>query len=111
MVCRSSKDEGARSRPHLSSLHYNSAMSSVPPRRRNYWPIALISLLMLVVVAFSVPWRLNFARDWIAERTQAATGRALRLEGDIWWHWGRLGRLEVNGLRFANPAWAGRPDM
>lgn len=79
--------------------------------RRNRWLLALLAMLLLLVVAFSVPWRLNFARDWIAERTQAATGRALRLEGDIWWHWGRLGRLEVNGLRFANPPWAGRPDM
>lgn len=86
-------------------------MPSASKRRRTYGLVALVSLLLLLVVAFSVPWRLNFARDWIAERAQAATGRALHLEGDIWWHWGRLGRLEVNGLRFANPAWAGRPDM
>jgi uncharacterized protein involved in outer membrane biogenesis len=81
------------------------------PLRRHRWLLVLLTVVLLLVVAFSVPWRLNFARDWIAERTQAATGRALRLDGDIWWHWGRVGRLEVNGLRFANPPWAGRPDM
>lgn len=68
------------------------------------------AVLLLLVVAFSVPWKLNFLRDNIAQRVEAATGRAFAVEGDIWWRW-RGGRLTADRLRFANPPWAGRPQM
>lgn len=78
------------------------------------WKLGLAVALALagaLVVAFSVPWKLNFARDWIEARSVASTGRALRIEGDVWWRWGRIGRLSADRLSFANPAWAGRPQM
>lgn len=75
-------------------------------------PLAIaVGLGVALAVAFSVPWKLNFARGWIEQRALAATGRALQLEGDVWWRWGRVGQLSVDRLRFANPSWAGRPDM
>lgn len=70
--------------------------------------IALV-VLALLVLAFSVPWKLNFLRGTIGERVQAATGRAFVIEGDLWWWW--KGRLTAEGLTFANPDWAGRPQM
>lgn len=68
------------------------------------------AVLLLLVVAFSVPWKLNLVRDNIAQRVEAATGRAFAVEGDIWWRWWG-GRLTAERLRFANPPWAGRPQM
>lgn len=78
------------------------------------WKLGLavaMALLVALVVAFSVPWKLNFARDWIEARSLASTGRALQIEGDVWWRWGRVGRLSADRLSFANPSWAGRPQM
>jgi len=78
------------------------------------WKLAVVVALALtatLVVAFSVPWKLNFARGWIEQRSLASTGRALQIEGDVWWRWGRVGRLSADRLSFANPAWAGRPQM
>src|SRR5688500_7940176 len=67
-------------------------------------------VLLLLAVLFSVPWKLNFVRDNIAQRVETATGRAFAVEGDIWWRWWG-GRLTAERLRFANPPWAGRPQM
>ncbi len=61
------------------------------------------------MIAFSVPWKVNFLRDDIARRVEAATGRAFAIDGDLWWHW--YGRVEAGKLRFANPSWAGREQM
>ena len=67
------------------------------------------AVLLLLVIAFSVPWKVNFLRDDIARRVEAATGRAFAIDGDLWWHW--HGRVEAGKLRFANPPWAGREQM
>ena len=66
-------------------------------------------ILLLLIIAFSVPWKLNFLRDTISQRVEAATGRAFVIEGDIWWWW--KGRLVAERMRFANPTWAGRDQM
>ena len=67
------------------------------------------AMLLLLIIAFSVPWKVNFLRDDIARRVEAATGRAFAIDGDLWWHW--HGRVEAGKLRFANPPWAGREQM
>lgn len=84
---------------------------AAPPRRSRHHRALLIVLvvLALLVIAFSVPWKLNFLRGTIGERVQAATGRAFVIEGDLWWWW--KGRVTAEGLSFANPDWAGRPQM
>jgi uncharacterized protein involved in outer membrane biogenesis len=54
----------------------------------------------------------NWARGPIAHLVEQQTGRALQIQGDL-----RLGlgwplvRVQVQGLRFANPAWAQQPQM
>lgn len=87
--------------------------SSIARHRRGWlWALAAAVALGLLAWSFTVPWKLNFLRGTIEQRVQAATGRSLVIEGDLWWHWGwRSGWLEANALRFANPAWAGRSDM
>lgn len=67
------------------------------------------ALLLLLVIAFSVPWKINFLRDTIGQRVEAATGRAFAIEGDLWWWW--KGRVVAERMRFANPSWAGREQM
>lgn len=81
--------------------------SRVSRRSRRLLVAGGVTLALLV--AFSVPWKLNFLRDDIARRVEAATGRAFAIEGDLWWRWS--GRLTAEGLTFANPSWAGRPQM
>jgi uncharacterized protein involved in outer membrane biogenesis len=78
-------------------------------RTRRLW-IAGGVLLLLLVIAFSVPWKLNFVRGMIAERVEAATGRAFAIEGDVTWSWWKR-RLVAERMRFANPAWAGHDQM
>ena len=75
------------------------------------WTSIAVAVLAILVIAFSVPWKLNFLRGYIGERVHEATGRELVIEGDIWWHWGRQGRLVAERVRYANPPWAGRPEM
>lgn len=67
-------------------------------------------VLLVLVGAFSVPWKMNLVRDKVAQRVEATTGRAFAIEGDVWWRWWG-GRLTAERLRFANPPWAGRPQM
>jgi uncharacterized protein involved in outer membrane biogenesis len=67
------------------------------------------AVLLLIVVLLAVPWKVNFLRDDVARRVEAATGRAFAIEGDLWWHW--HGRIVAEKLRFANPEWAGRDQM
>ena len=67
-----------------------------------------LAVLAVLVVAFSVPWKLNFLRGYIGERVKEATGRELVIEGDIWWHWGRQGRLVAERVALRQSA-VGRP--
>ncbi len=82
---------------------------ALSPKARRLW-IAGGVLLLLLVIAVSVPWKLNFMRGAIAERVEAATGRAFAIEGDVTWSWWNR-RLVAERMRFANPSWAGREQM
>jgi uncharacterized protein involved in outer membrane biogenesis len=72
---------------------------------------ALLALPLLLALALTVAGA-NWARSPIAHLVQHHTGRALQIEGDL-----RLGlgwpllRVQVQGLRFANPAWAQEAQM
>lgn len=81
-----------------------------PPLLRRL-AIAFLALAVVLAIAWVVPWKLNLLRGWIGERVQAATGRTLVIDGDLWWRFGRPGRLTVEGVRFANPSWAGRAEF
>ncbi len=71
-------------------------------------PLLLVPLLALALTAFGANW----ARGPIAQLVQQQTGRVLQIQGDL-----RLGlgwpllRVQVQGLRFANPAWSQEPQM
>ncbi len=72
--------------------------------------LALLALLLLVLAlaAFGANW----ARSPLERLVQQQTGRALHIGGDL-----RLGlgwptlRVQVQDLRFANPAWASAPQL
>lgn len=81
-----------------------------PPLLRRL-AIVFLALAIVLAIAWVVPWKLNLLRGWIGERVQAATGRTLVIDGDLWWRFGRHGRLTVEGLRFGNPSWAGRAEF
>ena len=73
--------------------------------------LALLAVPLLLGLALTVAGA-NWARGPIAQLVQQQTGRALQIQGDL--HLG-LGwpmlRVQVQGLRFANPAWAQQPQL
>lgn len=76
--------------------------------RRGPW-IAL-AIAVALIVALAVPWKVNFLRGWIGDKVTEATGRRFSVQGDLWWRWIPM-RFSAGGLTFANPDWAGRPQM
>jgi uncharacterized protein involved in outer membrane biogenesis len=84
-------------------------------RRPGAWLLALVAsplvALLLGALALSL-FGANWARAPLAQWVQHQTGRTLQIAGDM-----RLGlgwpllRVQVQGLRFANPAWAREPQM
>ena len=73
----------------------------------------MIVLLVLLAIAasFLFPWKLNFLRGTIADKVEQSTGRRLTVDGDLTLYWLQGPRITADKLRFANPAWASRPDM
>ena len=84
-------------------------------RRPGAWLLALVAApvvaILLGVLALSL-FGANWARAPLAHWVHLQTGRTLQIAGDM-----RLGlgwpllRVQVQGLRFANPAWAREPQM
>jgi uncharacterized protein involved in outer membrane biogenesis len=73
--------------------------------------LALLALPLLLALALAVAGA-NWAREPIAWLVQHQTGRALQIQGDL--HLGLgwpLLRVQAQGVRFANPAWAQQPQM
>ena len=70
-----------------------------------------VALVVLVLVSFLFPWKLNFLRNTIAEKVTAGTGRSFAINGDIWLHWLQGPRVTIDGLQLGNPAWASTPQM
>jgi uncharacterized protein involved in outer membrane biogenesis len=82
-----------------------------PGRRRRPWWLAPSLGLLLVVIAFLFPWKLNFLRDAIGRKFEDATGRTLAVDGDIRLYWLQGPRITIDGLRIGNPSWASTPRM
>ncbi len=90
-------------------------MASTPsnsrPHRRLSWWWALPVVLLLILVSFLFPWKLNFLRDTIAQKVQDGTGRSFAVKGDIWLYWLQGPRVTIDGLQLGNPSWASTPQM
>ena len=84
--------------------------NSRPPRRLSWW-WAPLGVLLLILVSFLFPWKLNFLRDTIAQKVEQGTGRSFAINGDIWLHWLQGPRVTIDGLQLGNPAWASTPQM
>ncbi len=74
---------------------------------------ALVALVLLVVAVLALPFLLptSVYKEQIIEQTRLATGRELKIEGDLRLSfWPALG-VQVDKVRFANVAGAAEPDM
>lgn len=104
--------------PHLQrTTRLTAALPAPSPTRARWsriaWRVVLVlaALPLLLVLALTVAGA-NWARGPIADLVQRQTGRVLQIQGDL-----RLGlgwpllHVQVQGLRFANPAWAREPQM
>ena len=80
-------------------------------RSRSRWWIAPVVVILLILVAFLFPWKLNFLRDTIAKKVEDGTGRSFAINGDVWLYWLQGPRVTIDGLRLGNPAWASTPQM
>jgi uncharacterized protein involved in outer membrane biogenesis len=81
------------------------------PRRRLSWWWAPVGVLLLILVSFLFPWKLNFLRGTIAQKVEQGTGRSFAVNGDIWLYWLQGPRVTIDGLQLGNPAWASTPQM
>lgn len=81
-----------------------------PPRRTRRGPWVALAVVVALAIALAVPWRVNFLRGVIGEKVTQMTGRRFSVEGDLWWRWIPM-RFSAGGMTFANPQWAGRPEM
>lgn len=88
-----------------------SDMDAARASKGRRWMLGLGIAALLLVLAFSVPWKLNFVRGWVGEKVTEATGRSFVIDGDVWWRWGAPSRLSVDGLRLGNADWASKPEM
>ena len=84
-------------------------------RRPGAWLLALVAAPVVAIILGALALSLfgaNWARAPLAHWVHLQTGRTLQIAGDM-----RLGlgwpllRVQVQGLRFANPAWAREPQM
>lgn len=94
-----------------------SAPAVLPPwwRRPITWlwiALALPPLALLLMLAALTLFGANWARAPIEQLVLQRTGRVLKIDGDLRLApgWPLLG-MQVQGLRFANPAWARQPQM
>ena len=76
--------------------------------------IGIVILLVVVVAAGIVVIKsidLNQYRDLVAEKAKQATGRELRLQGDVEFSISLNPVLSINQASFANASWGSRPEM
>ena len=93
----------------MASTSSNSAPRT-PARRFRWWWVP-VGILLLVLVSFLFPWKLNFVRDTIARKVTESTGRSFAVNGDIWLYWLQGPRITLDGVQLGNPAWASTPQM
>jgi uncharacterized protein involved in outer membrane biogenesis len=72
---------------------------------------AILLALVLVPVLTLALIPLNWLKGPIVERVEAATGRTLRIEGDLDIDWGLRPTLRVGRLQFENADWSDVPIM
>ena len=69
--------------------------------------LGLIAALILLLILLP----LNFLKEPIEDAVAAATGRSLRIGGDIDIDWGLRPRLQLGALQFGNADWSETPLM
>jgi uncharacterized protein involved in outer membrane biogenesis len=65
----------------------------------------------LTVSTVDLDQTLNRHKHWIMAELERATGRAIRIDGDIALEPGRVARLRLTDAHLANAPWGSRPDM
>lgn len=79
-------------------------------RWSNWLGVLTLALILAPGLALTVI-PLDWLKDPIAERVEAATGRSLRIVGDIDIDWGLRPTLQVGGLQFGNADWSDVQNM
>jgi len=82
-----------------------------PSRRRPRWWIAPAAVVLVILIALLIPWKLNFLRGTIAQKVADGTDRSFAIDGDIWLYWLQGPRVTIDGLKMGNPSWASTPIM
>jgi hypothetical protein len=77
-----------------------------------WWTLGVSSLVIIALALFLALFDWNLLRGPIARRASAATGRAVRIDGNLGVHlWSWTPSATVDGLKIGNPAWMGGGDM
>ena len=76
-----------------------------------WWTLGISTLLIVAIALFLAFFDWNLLRGPIARRASAATGRAVRIDGNLGVHlWSWTPNATIDGLKIGNPAWMGGGD-
>ena len=84
-------------------------MPFVVDRKSRYALVIVGVLVALVLVVAFMPW--NLLRGTVARYASARFDRPVAINGDLNVHWGRLVRVEADGVSVGNVAWANEQPM
>ncbi|WP_119458419.1 AsmA family protein [Rhodospirillaceae bacterium SYSU D60014] len=75
--------------------------------------VGLGLLVVLLLLAGGIYFLVTspFIKNQIVERSSAAAGREVAIDGDVEIDWSLTPRIRINKLRVANTEWGRRPDM
>ena len=73
--------------------------------------LGLLAILLLLAGGIYFLVTSPFIKNQIAERSSAATGREVAIDGDVEIDWSLTPRIRIDKLRVANTEWGRRPDM
>jgi uncharacterized protein involved in outer membrane biogenesis len=84
---------------------------STRKRRFLIWLSAIFGLFVIAVVVFIATLDANRAKGYLSAAVSNATGRELKINGDIKVDWGWISRVSASGIQFQNAEWSKHPQM
>lgn len=83
---------------------------TVPSRRIPRWAL-IVGALAAAIALFFILFDWNWLKGPIERRVSAATGRRFEIQGNLSGQWSLHPLVRMEGVRFANPAWAQDPEF
>jgi AsmA family protein len=80
-------------------------------KRALIWLSAMLAVVVTAVVIFIATLDLNKAKGYISAAASNATGRELKINGDLKVDFGWISRISASEIQFQNAQWSKHPQM